>query len=370
MKRKLNYILIMFLFVFIGMMSVNAASLSVKPSNVNASTATKDNTFIVSFTGASNNEWRLSYDSLVYVVGTPPLSNGILSAEEGSVTFAVKKGLSLTENKTVNIKIINENSGEEVKTSIVINKNVPTTTSTTTTAKAPEVTQPAPVKSNNANLKNIEVTKEDGKIFELSPAFKSDVYEYSIIVEGSIKTVNITPTLEDEKANVVLSNNADDELKIGENNKIVITVTAESGLQKAYTLNIKREALTADATLKSLYIKECEEFKLLDDKFSYNINVDKNISSLTLDYETSSDKAEVSVSGNENIENNSKVKILVTAEDGTKREYILNIIKEIEKTTKKIEPANVIEEKNPLVIMMLSMIGFGLIGAIIYVAKK
>ena len=46
-----------------------------------------------------------------------------------------------------------------------------------------------------------------------------------------------------------------------EDNKITITVTAEDGSKKAYNINIKREALTSDATLKNLEIEEIEKFK-------------------------------------------------------------------------------------------------------------
>ena len=93
-----------------------------------------------------------------------------------------------------------------------------------------------------------------------------------------------------------------------------------------------------------------------------------NVEKLTISYELSDVNSKAVVMGNEDIEDGSKVKILVTAEDGTKKEYILNIEKEVVTTTKvtqKVEP-----EKNPLIIMGLSVIAFALIGAIIYVAKK
>ena len=77
----------------------------------------------------------------------------------------------------------------------------------------------------------------------------------------------------------------------------------------------------------------------------------------------------VTIKNNDKLKDGSKVKLIVEAEDGTKKEYTLNIVKESKKETNK-KPIEVIGEKNPLIIMLLSMIGFSLIGGIIYVAKK
>ena len=96
--------------------------------------------------------------------------------------------------------------------------------------------------------------------------------------------------------------------------------------------------------------------------------IEENVKTLTLDYETSSLNSKVSVNGNKDLKDGSKVKILVTAEDGTKKEYILNIFKENPKD--KTIPYKANEERNPLIIMSLSLIAFGLIGGIVYVIKK
>ena len=72
------------------------------------------------------------------------------------------------------------------------------------------------------------------------------------------------------------------------------------------------------------------------------------------------------VDGNKDLKDGSKVKITVTAQDGTKKVYTLEISKETEKK----ETNDVVVEKNPLIIMGLSIIAFGLIGGIVYVIKK
>lgn len=363
MRRFLSSLIVSIIFMFVGMVSVSAATLVPNPSEVNASTSSRDYTFVVAFSGA--NGWKLSYDSEVYPSGNNPITNGSLSSDSGSITFAVRKGLSLTSDKEVNITITNENSEEKVSTKVIIKANQ-TQSSSQQQTTTPSTTQTP--KSNNNNLSSLNITGDDGDEVVLSPSFSSSVYTYEATVASTVRTVSIDATLEDSKANMVISNNADEELVAGENNRITITVTAEDGSKRAYTINIAREALTADATLKELTIKEVKTFKLEDDKFTYNIKIKKGVKELTIDYALSDENASVEIDGNENLKDGSKVKITVTAEDGTKKVYTLNISVEDEDT--KTDTSSISVEKNPLIIMGLSIIAFGLIGGIIYVIKK
>ena len=214
----------------------------------------------------------------------------------------------------------------------------------------------------------MSVKADDNSDVLLSPSFKPNVYEYQSTVASTVKTIEINATLEDSKATMIISNNANEELVAGENNKITITVTAEDGTKRPYVINIKREALTADATLKELTIKEDESFKLKEDVFTYKVKVGKNVKELTISYVLSDENATVLIDGNENLKDGSKVRITVVAQDGTKKVYTLNIEKE--KTTTKKNISNVTIQKNPLIIMALSIVAFGLIGGIIYVIKK
>ena len=156
----------------------------------------------------------------------------------------------------------------------------------------------------------------------------------------------------------------------GENNKITITVLAEDGQTKnTYTINVLRDALETDATLKSLKIKEYPSFKFSADKFSYNVEVDSSVKKLTFDYTLASDKSSVEISGNDELKDGSVVKLTVTSEDGSKREYKFTVIK-TKKTSTTEKVVTVSSNKNPLIIIGLSLIAFGLIGGIVYVAKK
>lgn len=268
-------------------------------------------------------------------------------------------------NGEISCEIYKDDSGKPTLTSAKISIG---TTQAPSTTQAPQTTktQEAP-KSNNANIKSLTIKGNDDSEVVLSPIFNPGVYDYEATVASNVKTVSITPILEDAKSNAVISSNANEELKAGEDNKITITVTAEDGSKKAYNINIKREALTSDATLKGLEIEEIGKFKFDKDKFTYNVKIGKNVKSLTITYELSDENSTVDIEGNSKLKNGSIVKVIVTAQDGTKKVYTLNIIKETEKNKK---VTNVVAEKNPLIILGLSMIAFALVGGIIYVAKK
>lgn len=291
-------------------------------------------------------------------------SANVLLKANGSIKFKANKTVTCT------IYLSKDLTGNDTDVDIISKTYGNTTTKAPapSTTQAPQTTktQEAP-KSNNANIKSLTIKGNDDSDVVLSPVFNSGVYDYEATVASNVKTVSITPILEDAKANAVISNNANEELKSGEDNKITITVTAEDGSKKAYNINIKREALTSDATLKSLEIEEAEKFEFDKDKFTYNVKIDKNIKSLTIIYELADENSTINIEGNSELKNGSIVKLIVTAQDGTKKVYTLNIINE---TNKKKNVTSVTAEKNPLIILGLSMVAFALVGGIIYVIKK
>lgn len=298
------------------------------------------------------------------ITGGDITSGNVLKKANGSVKFGASKTVTCT------IYLSKDLTGNDTDLDIVSRtySSTPPKTQAPSTTQAPQTTktQEAP-KSNNANIKSLTIKANDDSDVVLSPVFNPGVYDYEATVASNVKTVSITPILEDAKSNAVISNNANEELKAGEDNKITITVTAEDGSKKAYNINIKREALTSDATLKNLEIEEIEKFKFDKDKFTYNVKIGKNVKSLTITYELSDENSTVDIEGNSKLKNGSVVKVIVTAQDGTKKVYTLNIQKE---TNSKKKVANVAAEKNPLIILGLSMLAFALVGGIIYVAKK
>lgn len=372
MKRTLNYLLVLFIFMFVGMISVSATSLKLDPETIEVG---KNSTLTISNPTRSG-DYKISYDKSILEAKNNCGNSDIVlqnKVKDGcTIVFTAKKNLSLTENKKIEIKLSDDGgSTPEVKT-LTVKAN--TTTTTTTTTSPSTTTQTAisttKAKSNNAKLKELKITSEDKVELSYTPKFSSSINEYSLNVDGSISRVIINATLEDSNASLVISDNVKSELVAGENNKITITVLAEDGQTKnTYTINVLRDALETDATLKSLKIKEYPSFKFSADKFSYNVEVDSSVKKLTFDYTLASDKSSVEISGNDELKDGSVVKLTVTSEDGSKREYKFTVIK-TKKTSTTEKVVTVSSNKNPLIIIGLSLIAFGLIGGIVYVAKK
>lgn len=373
MKKTLNYLLVLFIFMFVGMISVNATNMKLDPETIEVG---KSSTLTIS-NPTRTGDYKISYDkSILEAKNNCGTSDFVLQnkVKDGcTIVFTAKKNLSLTEDKKIEIKLSDDGgSTPEVKT-LTVKANItpqpvsPTPTPSTTTQTT---TSTAKAKSNNAKLKELKITSEDKVELSYTPKFSSSINEYSLNVDGSISRVIINATLEDSNASLVISDNVKSELVAGENNKITITVLAEDGQTKnTYTINVLRDALETDATLKSLKIKEYPSFKFSADKFSYNVEVDSSVKKLTFDYTLASDKSSVEISGNDELKDGSVVKLTVTSEDSSKREYKFTVIK-TKKTSTTEKVVTVSSNKNPLIIIGLSLIAFGLIGGIVYVAKK
>ena len=116
---------------------------------------------------------------------------------------------------------------------------------------------------------------------------------------------------------------------IGEN-KIKITVTAVTGDKKTYSINIINGEEPTDTRLKNLAIKGINiNFK--SDTYKYTIRYDKRYKDGLDFYEptTFSDDVEVQIIDNTNLKENSSVKVMVNALDGSSTsEYLITLEKD------------------------------------------
>lgn len=94
--------------------------------------------------------------------------------------------------------------------------------------------KPAYTASENANLASLKINPG-----EISPSFDKETNKYSANVGHDVERIVVSALPEDEKATVRITGN--DNLKEGEN-KITVTVTAEAGNKKEYTINVTRES--------------------------------------------------------------------------------------------------------------------------------
>ena len=186
-------------------------------------------------------------------------------------------------------------------------------------------------KDSDATLKSLSVSG-----YTLSPTFKSNINTYSMKVKNNITSLNVTAIPNSSKAKVSISGNTG--WKEG-NNVVTIKVRAEDGTVNTYIVNVNRESKNPesekkeeksnDSYLKDLTINSPHDIDTKFDKnvSSYNITVPYEVEKLDLSYVTNDSKSKVVITGNENFKVGqvNTVQIEVTAEDGTKRYYTLNV---------------------------------------------
>lgn len=180
-------------------------------------------------------------------------------------------------------------------------------------------------KNTNCNLLSLKATEGS-----FTPAFdaESKNSDYAITVPNTITALSLSATTANELASYEIAGN--ENFEVGENT-VTVTVTAESGAQRVYTITVTRkEPPSTDATLSKL---EAEEGTLSPEfdpaNTDYTVNVPSDVLSLTLSVTTTDSKARYEISGNENFAvGENTVTITVTAENtSVTAVYTLKVIR-------------------------------------------
>ena len=225
-----------------------------------------------------------------------------------------------------------ELTGDTTSCEIVVEAEDGTTKTYTVKVKkpsAPPIVEP-PVTSADATLKLLDVSG-----FTLSPTFNSDITNYSMKVANNITGLLVDAIPTDPEANVKVEGNLGWKEGV---NVITITVTATDGTKKVYTVNVTRreakdpskeinDSTSSDNYLKSLVVSDGTLSPNFDKNTSnYLITVPRGTTNLKIDALPNSEKAKVYIEGNDNLKiGYNTVLITVTAEDGSKRTYSINV---------------------------------------------
>ena len=170
----------------------------------------------------------------------------------------------------------------------------------------------------DSGLKTITVDKNEIPI-------QNGVYKYSITVDNSVLNPEINVIPIDETAKIEIKKNKS--LKEG-NNEIKITVTASNGIKSNYVLNIVRDSIvSSNSKLKKIDITN-HEISFNSDELNYLVHISYDTNELSFNIEPENNKATYTIIGNNNLENNSVIKIKVIAEDQVSiTEYTIKIEK-------------------------------------------
>lgn len=231
-------------------------------------------------------------------------------------------------NNTFNITVTSEDGNKKVYT---ININRPTPApSNNNSSKTEEKTENK--SSNNSNSTGESTTSKSSNallkslvIGGTNISFSQSILDYEANVEYDTDKITIEAVAVDSKSKVTIPTNLD--LTVGRN-EFLVTVIAEDGSTKVYKIivNRKEEGITISNN-NNLASLEIEDHNIDFNKDTYDYEVTTNLDSLEIKALAEDEKAKIEIIGNENLENGSKIIVRVTAEDGSTKEYNINIIK-------------------------------------------
>lgn len=237
-----------------------------------------------------------------------------LKVYEGSVSMDKNGTIKFKASKAgdYDISLISDDGETTYKTvTISVNEKTTTTKTTTTTTKA---------KSDNNYLESITVNGEQIESFDKTKT------KYFVEVENKVKKAIIKATSEDDAATVTID--GPKVLEVGDN-EYTISVKSESNTTKFYKVIVTRkdEEESTNTDIKSIKIRG---YHLNFDKNSktFYLNIKKEDTELDITVNTKDKKANYDIEGNENLEDGSVVKIVVTAQNGDTDTYRIIIQKE------------------------------------------
>lgn len=209
------------------------------------------------------------------------------------------------------------------------NSNSATKTATKSTSSSTTST-----KSSNAYLSKLQINQEG-----LTPNFNKNKTSYAVTVGENVNDLKVTAVAEDSKSKVAISGNTG--LKNGDN-KVYITVTAQDGTKKVYTITVTK---TGDANKSNSYLQNLiVENATLSPEFSKEIfeydcgTVGKSVETLKILAFGENENVKIDITGNDKLsEGDNKIIVKVTSEDGTTtKEYVITVKKD----------SNIVEENN------------------------
>ena len=209
------------------------------------------------------------------------------------------------------------------------NSNSATKTATKSTSSSTTST-----KSSNAYLSKLQINQEG-----LTPNFNKNKTSYAVTVGENVNDLKVTAVAEDSKSKVAISGNTG--LKNGDN-KVYITVTAQDGTKKVYTITVTK---TGDANKSNSYLQNLiVENAILSPEFSKEVfeydcgTVGKSVETLKILAFGENENVKIDITGNDKLsEGDNKIIVKVTSEDGTTtKEYVITVKKD----------SNIVEENN------------------------
>ena len=213
--------------------------------------------------------------------------------------------------------------------------------------------------STNNNLSSL--TSDVGS-FDVE--FDKDETVYTLTVPYNTESVELSGVLEDQYARV----DGLGTYELSENKTtVIVTVTAEDGTEKIYTVYVVKEAAPVTRPVVYYYSSnnylsslEVEGYEIEFNKYTeeYRITVKNDVTSLDIRALAEDSRSRVEITGNNDFkEGENVVTITVTAENGNSREYSLVVVREEKKAVATQESSNTAEKIVIIVLIILVVLG-------------
>lgn len=173
--------------------------------------------------------------------------------------------------------------------------------------------------SNNAYLKGITIDKGT-----LSPAFKEDVYNYTIKLDKTVKTLTIKG-IKDNSNQTITGEIENKKINYG-TTKVSLKVKSETGTEKIYNITITKDDTRSDSnTLSSLTLSD-GNIVFDPNKTEYETKVLYTTQKIDITANPENPTSKVEIKGNNNLAvGNNLITITVTSEKNSKKEYKITV---------------------------------------------
>ena len=357
--RKIKKILFAFIMTAILMICLKVSEVNAASYSITASQSTVTVGTTVTLTASVNaGSWNLKITgngiSQPLLGETTTTSNTSASAsasftptEPGTYTFYLTGDVTdyetevtetgISKSVTITVNPVPEQEPDEEQPSESENQNqndnVPNESNVPT--ETPSTPTPTVTKSSNNYLSGITIGTGT-----LSPEFYRETFEYTVEFDDTVnlydlKEIEISATAEDNRATVEGAGTI--QLNDGENN-ITLTVTAENGTARTYTIKVVKPMPVEQSALRlqTLVLNGINtngEYQTINiefdpETFDYDITVPNEITAITINPTTENEDIIIEATGGESLnEGDNRIIIILTSpsDETIKTTYTINV---------------------------------------------
>ena len=357
--RKIKKILFAFIMTAILMICLKVSEVNAASYSITASQSTVTVGTTVTLTASVNaGSWNLKITgngiSQPLLGETTTTSNTSASAsasftptEPGTYTFYLTGDVTdyetevtetgISKSVTITVNPVPEQEPDEEQPSESENQNqndnVPNESNVPT--ETPSTPTPTVTKSSNNYLSGITISTGT-----LSPEFYRETFEYTVEFDDTVnlydlKEIEISATAEDNRATVEGAGTI--QLNDGENN-ITLTVTAENGTARTYTIKVVKPMPVEQSALRlqTLVLNGINtngEYQTINiefdpETFDYDITVPNEITAISINPTTENEDIIIEATGGESLnEGDNRIIIILTSpsDETIKTTYTINV---------------------------------------------